>query len=120
MGRYQIKAELKVLGMREGGRFSFSDVKEAFRRQLAEQPDPTMAQVVTDAAMVLFQFLRDNPTQREEAKEEDKALLKEFEEASEVEYKKGSVLFKIKEEKVRTCETRSDKPTSTMSYMQFH
>ena len=100
VGRYKVKGELKVLGMKEGGRFSFSDVKEAFRMQLAEQPDPTMAQVVTDAAMVLFQFLVDNPGSGEEAEEEDKALLKEFEEVSEVEYKKGSVLFKIKEEKV--------------------
>lgn len=52
VGRYKVKGELKVLGMKEGGRFSFSDVKEAFRMQLAEQPNPTMAQVVTEAAMV--------------------------------------------------------------------
>ena len=94
------------MGLKEGSTPTFSQVKEAFKEKLVEHPeqggDTSKSQEIADATRVLLQFLVDNPREVDftNSEEEDKDLLKEFEKSAEVKYNKGSVAFKIEEDKI--------------------
>ena len=93
------------MGLKEGVRPTFSQVKEAYREKLVEHPGQgeatTESQEIDEATRVLLQFLADNPLESDitNSEEEDKDLLREFEKKANVVYNKDSVTFHIEEEK---------------------